>query len=120
MKDLFFKKHAPYMPFEKKDVGGTAWDKDLHDERKIIWLNGRWLNELTKKKEIKEISVFNVFIKEKNEKLFKRLEEQILQVYLNTNRNIVKDLKKKYGLTSFRNLKIDTATLVRILHDLEK
>ena len=122
MKDLFFKKHAGYTPFEKRDISGETWDKDLHDERKIIWLQGLWLKNLTRveKKEIKVIEVFNVAMKEKNETLFKRLEDKILSVYLNTNRNIVRDLKKKYGLTSFRNLKIDTATLVKILHDLEK
>lgn len=122
MKDLFFKKHAPYLPFEKRDISGETWDKDLHDERKIVWFQGLWLKNLTRveKKEIKVIEAFNVAMKEKNETLFKRLEDKILSVYLNTNRNIFKDLKKKYGLTSFRNLKIDTATLVKILHDLEK
>ena len=122
MKDLFFKKHAGYTPFKKRDISGETWDKDLHDERKIVWFQALWLKNLTKieKKEIQVIEVFSVAMKEKNETLFKRLEGKILSVYLNTNRNIVRDLKKKYGLTSFRNLKIDTATLVKILHDLEK
>lgn len=47
---------------------------------------------------------------------FKQLEEKILLVYLNKN----KEIKTKYGLTSFRNLKIDTSILVKILHDLER
>lgn len=124
MKDLFFKKQPPHMPAKKRDKSGEVWDKSVHDKSKNIWVNGRWLKDITKtekeiiKNEVPEI--FNVPLKEKNEIFFKQLEERILLVYLNKNKEIFKEIKTKYGLTSFRSLKIDTSTLVKILHDLEQ